>query len=63
MLDARWYIRKGYIEGRGLQDLEKGDNKLQRLLHQPSYEDAVRLWPAVHTQSYLFNRVNGEIGL
>ena len=60
---ARWYIRKSYIDARGLEDLEDDRSCFQRLLHQKSYEDAVRLWPGLDSKGYVYNRINGEIGL
>ena len=62
-LVARRYIRKGYIEARGLQDIDNTDCKLQRLLHQKNYDEAVRVWPSVDPHGYIYQRNNGEIGL
>lgn len=63
ILDARRYIRKSFVESRGLQDLEDSGNKLQRLLHQGSYEEALKLWPGIDASGYIYQRINGEIGL
>lgn len=63
ILCARRYIRKGFVEARGLQDLDENDGKVQRLLHQKGYEDAVKLWPGIDPKGYIYNRINGEIGL
>jgi len=63
VLTASMYIRKSYVDARGLRDLNERHCKWQRLLHQKTYDDAVRLWPGVDPQSYILNRINGEIGL
>ncbi len=63
VMSARRYIRKGYIEARGLQDIDNTDCKLQRLLHQKNYEEALRVWPSVDPHGYIYQRNNGEIGL
>jgi len=62
--DARMYIRKEYVDARGLEhDFDGSSNKMQRLLHQKSVEDAVRIWPAIDPVGSIYNRINGEIGL
>ena len=64
ILDARMYIRKEYVDARGLQsDFDDSSNKMQRLLHQACLEDALKLWPGVDPSGYIYNHINGEIGL
>ena len=63
IMQGRRYIRKGFMEARGLQDIDNTDCKLQRLLHQRNYEEAVRIWASVDPKGYIYQRNNGEIGL
>ena len=63
-MPARWYIRKGYIEARGLDPgLEKGHGGYHRLLHQGSFDAAYNLWKSVDPKSFILNNQNGEIRL
>jgi hypothetical protein len=63
LMDKRYYIRKGYVECRGLMSLHEPEKGLQRLLHQDDFQRALDIWPGVDTRGYIYNRVNGEIGL
>ena len=57
------YIRKGFIEGRGLRELTHRGSGLTRLLCQENYESALKIWPAVDPRGYIYQRPAGEIGL